>query len=228
MVAGTYEPVISDWLARAVAWSRRTHGQAMVWDVGAHIGVTALCAAAQGASVLACEPAPDTMRELEEHCAANPALSGRVAVERVAVADHGGTLVMRTSAVSSISQIEHVGVAAYAEDGAPHDRIVVPTTTLDTLLERHAPPTVVKVDVEGAEGLVMRGARAVLAKHPAVWIVELHDAQVTTDVLAQFDAAGYVVRRPEARAFGVTRAANAAGPMDSGHLIAVPPGAPWP
>lgn len=47
-------------------------------------------------------------------------------------------------------------------------------TTLDAYAETHAPPTVVKIDTEGAEGDILRGASSVLRTHRPVLFVEMH------------------------------------------------------
>ena len=51
--------------------------------------------------------------------------------------------------------------------------------TIDGLLERGelAPPDVVKIDVEGAELLVLEGMRRTLAAHRPALVVELHDTR---------------------------------------------------
>lgn len=51
----------------------------------------------------------------------------------------------------------------------------VPTTTLDELVERYAVvPDLVKIDVEGAESNVLRGARALSRKGQTRYLVEMH------------------------------------------------------
>lgn len=47
-------------------------------------------------------------------------------------------------------------------------------TTLDAYAAAHAPPTVVKVDTEGAEGDILRGAESVLRTHRPALFVEMH------------------------------------------------------
>lgn len=51
------------------------------------------------------------------------------------------------------------------------ERPDVPVTTVDLLAARHGPPTVITIDVEGAELTVLRGATTVLQHHrPAVFV----------------------------------------------------------
>lgn len=51
----------------------------------------------------------------------------------------------------------------------------VDTITLDDFGSNHPAPTLVKVDVEGAEEMVLRGAKGLLSgERAAIWIVEVH------------------------------------------------------
>jgi FkbM family methyltransferase len=65
----------------------------------------------------------------------------------------------------------------------------VPATTLDLLTDRYGPPDFVKIDVEGAEVLVLEGARYLLAEHHPRVIVEVHQAAngpLVRDLLAGY------------------------------------------
>lgn len=84
------------------------------------------------------------------------------------------------------------------------ERPDVPVTTIDNLAARYGAPTVITIDVEGAELTVLRGAKAVLSvNRPAVfvsvhidlpWIDEKYPGD-TGDKVAEFMTAyGYVGR----------------------------------
>jgi FkbM family methyltransferase len=53
------------------------------------------------------------------------------------------------------------------------DPVTVPAVTLDSLAEVHGHPDVVFMDVEGAEGMLLRGGQSVLEGRPD-WLVEVH------------------------------------------------------
>ena len=60
--------------------------------------------------------------------------------------------------------------------------MTVPTLTLDTLLDYFSYPTFLKIDVEGAEALVLKGAKRLLSEiRPTIYIEvgSEHDKAVT-------------------------------------------------
>ena len=65
--------------------------------------------------------------------------------------------------------------AGSTQSGGERRRLVVPTITLDALLERVLPPSLAKIDVEGAELAVLQGARTILETHRPVLYVESGD-----------------------------------------------------
>lgn len=142
-------------------------------DVGANFGYHTLGAAATGARVHAFEPVPRLRHRLAENLRLN-GLERRVVVSEFALSDRSGTAafyVARRLDDGSHSLI--AGVPARAIEC-----ITVQTMRLDEYLQaREAPPpTVLKIDVEGAEALVLDGAGALLdsATPPAV-IIETAD-----------------------------------------------------
>ena len=131
-------------------------------DVGAHIGYfTLLAARAVGprGRVVAVEPEPRNFRALLRNL--RRARVGNVLAVRAAASDRRGETWLRLSE-------EHPGdhrIAAVAEGV----RIRVAATTLDALLGR-ARAAFVKIDVQGAEPLVLAGMRKTLAACPDVLV----------------------------------------------------------
>jgi FkbM family methyltransferase len=154
---GLYDLAVSEAL-----WRLTDPGDLAV-DVGANLGhMTGLLALRAGPSgcVLAFEPHPAVFADLE----ANMALARRdsraapVDLLRAALSDAPGTAGLNPGDDFATNR----GLARLAEETAsPSALIPVRTTTLDLALgERRA--AVVKIDVEGAEGKVLRGGHEAL------------------------------------------------------------------
>jgi FkbM family methyltransferase len=146
---------------------------ATVLDVGANVGAyTVLFAHWTGPAgrVIAFEPAPGSIAGLREHVRLN-GLSSRVEIVEAAVSNEVGSAVFDCEGVS--------GANALVPDGAASGTITVATTSLDAFCaDRDLRPSVIKIDVEGAELDVLRGGRRVLSTpgveafvefHPAIW-----------------------------------------------------------
>ena len=123
-------------------------------DCGANLGLWSLAAAplvGESGKVVAFEPNPATFRRLRDHARPAPTIE----VHHVAVADRPGVLRFDPGQSHNVSRV--------TEDGS----LEVPATTLDDALTD--PPTGIKIDVEGHELAVLRGASQVLAARP--WLV---------------------------------------------------------
>ncbi len=76
------------------------------------------------------------------------------------------------------------------------DRVVVPVRTADSVVRDDAArtPHVIKIDVEGAELLVLRGAVEIVRTFRPTMIVEVHSAKLAFEVNRWLQAQGYEVR----------------------------------
>lgn len=123
-------------------------------DLGANVGsYTVLSSGAVGARTTAVEPVPETFSYLRRNVLLND-LEARVRCCPLGVSDSTGTLAF----TSDLDTVNHVAPSRYS--GPTVD---VPVTTVDDLIETDHPPTLIKIDVEGHELAVLRGAQAVLA-----------------------------------------------------------------
>jgi FkbM family methyltransferase len=145
------------------------------FDVGANIGLSALelsRSVGSGGKVIAFEPHPGTAARLAANIRANAAES--IHVEQVAVSEQSGTIVFHESAeptFSSATVVPRHVVRSFE----------VPVTTLDEVWRRYGTPvvSVVKVDVEGGELQVLRGAQALLQRdQPAILLEAWGDEQL--------------------------------------------------
>jgi FkbM family methyltransferase len=143
-------------------------------DIGAHAGQYALIMAAragQAGTVVAFEPDPEARALLARNVALNPDVKPPI-VEPLAVAGQDGTVVLFSGAGSAQSSIARS--AASAGGGRAVTEVTVGVTTLDRYLrERALTPAWVKIDAEGAEIRILRGARGVLAGDARI-VCELH------------------------------------------------------
>ena len=144
-------------------------------DVGANIGSHAINAArlvGRTGSVFAFEADPDTYDLLAENIKSNDL--GNIVARQTCVSDHVGTLSFykhRDSAKSSIV------------DRGEKLSVTLPSDMLENLIPANTKIDVLKVDVEGAELSVLRGAREIFndQRRPSVAIIEVFDLRDNTD-----------------------------------------------
>ncbi|MCW3004973.1 MAG: methyltransferase, FkbM family [Conexibacter sp.] len=169
------------------------HPGMTVLDVGASFGLYSMAGARRvgpSGRVVAFEPARRTASALRLH------LEWNGAGEHVEVTE---TAVGASTGSSRFWEQEVSFVASFAEAWArreersfatPVQERHVPTVALDDFCATRAiEPDVIKIDVEGAEASVLRGAREILARRQALLFLEVHaDAG---EPLALLDAAGW-------------------------------------
>jgi len=143
-------------------------------DVGAHYGVYSLLMAAkcgQSGHVVAFEPDPYAREILARNVTLNPNLMPPV-IESAACFDKIGQAVLFSRGGNAQSSLVRSGVEF--SDAHSSEEITVATLTLDSYLSRHdLKPRCVKIDAEGAEVRILKGAMNLLAGNAEI-ICELH------------------------------------------------------
>jgi FkbM family methyltransferase len=134
---------------------------ALVVDVGAHFGIYSLLAARAGANVVAFEPVPENFEVLQRNIALNQLA---VTAHQAAASDRDG---LRSFNVAWASDSASFSTHPNAETIA---RIEVVTRSLDSVLGESR-VDVLKIDTEGHEIDVIRGAAEVLAANPKVKVL---------------------------------------------------------
>ncbi len=187
-----------------------------VLDVGASFGLFTLgaCTRVTAGRVYAFEPAPAAADLLARHVRLNAA-EARVECVRAAVGDHEGACTLHVPPRSAMSSFARSNARLRPEwDDAAVTAIEVPVVTLDAFCAgRGVVPDVIKIDVEGAEVLVLRGARDTLARHRPVLFCEVHPLQMEAvgssldEFRAVVDGSGYAIAQlGPARASGIFNA----------------------
>jgi len=136
-----------------------------VLDIGANLGIYSLHALAAGCHVYAYEPTPKVFDILIDNIGVNgfePA--GRAHLYRLAVSDTEGE-------VEFAVYENRNGHNTFYPTDATDKRIQVKTVTLDKHLAHLTHVDVAKIDVEGAEPLVLKGMQGIIANNPGIKII---------------------------------------------------------
>jgi FkbM family methyltransferase len=162
------------------------------WDVGANVGLFSFSAAARcgtAGSVLAIEADTFLVGLLRRSAALPENRAFGVEVLPAAVSD-GNDLARFNIAVRGRAANYLDSAGGSSQSGGVLESQLVPTVSLDWLLERFHAPRFVKIDVEGAELAVLRGATRLLSEARPVILCEIFgEARPQVDALLR--DAGY-------------------------------------
>lgn len=155
-----------------------------VFDIGANAGFYTLLFSrliGRGGQVISFEPDSENICLLRKHIALNKLEN--VSVVQAAVSD--ATALVGFSLTG--------GATGCFEKNSSY---LVPTLRLDELLADGylRSPDVIKMDVEGAEVMVLRGANDFIEKKTCSWIVALHGDEAKDGCLGIFSKAGYLLQ----------------------------------
>jgi FkbM family methyltransferase len=177
--AGTHGCWLGRYERQEIAWfiARLTPGS-VVWDIGAHAGFFTLACAPRCASVVACEPAPRNVAFLRRHIELNRLKN--VEVVEAAIFDRHATTV-RFGSEHDAYQGRIGGMGAS-----------VPTATIDALVQSGLPaPTIMKIDIEGAEVEALRGGLQTLTAHRPSILLGTHGEQPARECRQILNQLGY-------------------------------------
>ncbi len=170
------------------------------WDIGANTGYYTLRLSPKFGQVRAFEPNPDAVKILRNKIA--KARIQNVTVEPLALADTTGTSRLylftnvREKTVGSRNSL--IGGSTTSRNNSQKEKktttpsIEVETTTIDNLLERGR-IDLMKIDVEGAEFMVLRGAKVALSQGRIQrLVIELHDKTRKDELDSILASNGYI------------------------------------
>jgi len=164
--------------------SREVQPNSVFWDIGANVGFYSLLASELVGlgKVFAFEPVPRNLAYLREHLVLNRVTNAEVLA--IAVSDKNGT---------SSFDIEEPGLMGHLSG---EGSIMVPTATLDSLVAegKVLPPDYVKMDIEGAELLALRGASRTFQRFRPVLFLATHGREVETECRRLLELWGYDCR----------------------------------
>ena len=159
----------------------------VAFDVGANIGywTADLLRAFPAARIHAFEPTPETAEALRSHLGARPGVD----IHEVAVTDQAGPIDLRVDnevlGGGANSLLDHGATSAIDAPSADYRPVTVTGITLDDFCDRHDVDhvDVLKLDVEGAEGLALVGGRGLLERSAIDVIVS--EVRATVDFTGQ-------------------------------------------
>lgn len=165
----------------------------VVWDIGANIGLFSLASASRAGrsgQVIAVEADTWNADMLRRSAARQSDLSAPVVVVPMAASDKPGVVSFEI-AVRNRATNAMAGHGS-SQTGGIRERHLVPTVTLNFLAEHFPPPQVLKIDVEGAEALVLGAASRVLGARPVVFCeVTSDNADAVREVLSPYGYSFY-------------------------------------
>lgn len=151
-----------------------------VWDVGANLGVFSFAAAACAGPtgrVLCLEPDPWSARFLRQSRHLNLGRCAPLEILPAAASDEPGQAWLNIPARSRAAAHLDITAGGSGEEmtGGVREQLLVPTVTLDGLSGQFSPPDVLKIDVDGNEERVLRGAQGLLRTCRPVILAEVYD-----------------------------------------------------
>lgn len=182
MLSGVYDDFFVSYLDK-VDMNGKT-----VYDIGGHIGYSALLFAVkvgENGRVITFEPNPYNIERIKLILSKNSSLASRIKVEAVAVSDRNGedTFTFSSYVDNGTSSGSFINSAhtIYPQEGYIRDIgfkvMKVKTVALDKQtdefrLERD--PDIIKLDIEGAEFLALRGMVETIKRSKPLILVEIH------------------------------------------------------
>src|SRR2546421_7959379 len=145
-----------------------------LFDIGASYGAFSLVAAHFGGTAVAVDPSPIAARFIRLQTRLN-GYDKSIRIVEACVSDTVGEAEMLSSGVFSD------GYFRIARWRSSSDLTKTRAVTIDQLTAQFGPPTHIKIDVEGHEAAVLRGAKATLTRVAPLLFLELHNEMIRSE-----------------------------------------------
>jgi FkbM family methyltransferase len=163
----------------------------VVYDIGGWHGFFAGVMAAQGArQVHVFEPLPANAERIRRLVALNPAKA--IMLHTCAVGARETEMDLMVMPETSMAKLE---ASSFQPGQTSTERVRVKVRALDAMVAAGEiePPVLMKIDVEGAEAMVLTGARDTIRRHQPVIFAEMHSSALLAECTALLEAEGYRV-----------------------------------
>lgn len=166
-------------------FQEKIHVGQVVYDIGAHVGFYTLLASrlvGPTGRVVAFEPLPRNLHYLRRHVLLNRATN--VQVVEAAVGDRIGEVSFDEGPNTSMGRVSTAGM------------LRVRMVTVDALVStgQLPPPHHLKIDVEGADMLVLAGARSTLEAYRPSLFIDIHGAHLLGEAREFLTQLGYDIQ----------------------------------
>jgi FkbM family methyltransferase len=181
-----------------VQWAAVLRPDDVIFDIGANIGFTVqrfYALLGKEGRIVAFEPMPRNLELLAGNVGALE--SGSVEIVRKAVGSEVGTATFQQNrkhgALSRMESAVEQAVERYDGYWRSFEMIEVEVTTVDAYVEDHpeARPTFLKIDVEGAGGMVLAGAKETIRRFRPAMDCEFHGDGERSAMLTVLREHGY-------------------------------------
>jgi FkbM family methyltransferase len=143
------------------------------WDIGANVGYFTLVAAtalANRGQIVAFEPGQNAYARLTENISLNP--YGNIQTYPLAVSDREGEAMLHLE-----GDIADSSASLFQTSQTQAGHQVCRTVALDDFIAAEAlrPPSLIKLDAEGAELAVLKGAQGLISQSPPLFLMEMEE-----------------------------------------------------
>lgn len=165
-----------------------------VWDIGANIGVFTIAAAVCGKSVVSVEADAWLVAILRRSAGLSENSELNIKVIPAAVSQRNGVaefqIASRGRASNALTE-----AGGRSQMGGVREKVHVVTLCLDTLADELGVPDFIKIDVEGAEWMVIKGGYKLFYENQPIVYVEI-GANVREEIFNFFESKGYKCYSP--------------------------------